>query len=1429
MARYCRFPSPRAVLRSPFRIIMPAAIAALIILGASGTVSAQNTSSAVVPPAAAMRRGLSGPPSMSATRQRPTRTLNLAAQPKHGAPPPVVTLYENGPINGQVNAWPITSGAVVSDTFLMPSNATSITGLTFGAWLFPGDTMQSVEVSITSGPGSGTTYFDSIVDVTQASCFTNGFGDNVCSETAIFTILGLPAGNYWINLQNADVNTGDPAFWDQNSGVGCNSPGCPSMAQESQLGTIPSESFTLSGDLGNSTTTALLITPNPATAGQVVSLAATVNTSGSELVTIGTVTFFSGTQVLGTVQANDNGINTATLLTRFAPGSDTITAQYNGNRFFAESASAPQTLTVTGTEPTISTLSETPGNNNYNFTLSVFGFGFPPLSGSATLNNLTQGGLLLGNIDLAGPGMPTFQPQQAYPVGGGPNGVAVGDFNGDGIPDLAIVSSTDSTVSVLLGNSNGTFRTQTAFPVTSGPLGIAVGDVDGDGNLDLAVTSSQGVVDVLLGNGTGGFQVPQLYTVEGNPQQVVIADFNEDGIPDLAVTNGGENTVSVLLGVGNGTFGTQTAFPVGGDPEGIVVGDFNRDGIPDLAVVNHEGSDSSVSVLLGNGDGTFQTQQKYPIGSGSDPTAIATADFKGNGITDLVVSTNTAGVAVLLGNGDGTFQPAQTYPAGSLPDGIAVADFNGDGVPDVVVADLMANNINILLGNSNGSLQSPQPYAAGLQPLSVAAADFNGDGVPDVAAVNTLDDTASVLLGGTVSTGLLDNIPVYGVGNQNVQSNFTPTGNVYAASLSNVVIVEGDLQVPAFTNLTSSQTIVYGTSSIALSGIICAAGGVCPPSGEQVRITINNTPQNVTIGNNGAFSIGTFPTGTIPASQTPYTITYDYPGDSKFEPATDTSTKLTVNKATPSFSNLTSSQTITYGTTSVTLAGTISSPGPVYPPSGELITITINGTPETTPIGANGAFSTTFPTGTIPVIGSPYTITYSYPGDNNFNNATNNGTELIVIKATPSFSNLTSSQTITYGTTSVTLTGTISSPGPVYPPAGELITITINGTPETTPIGANGAFSTTFPTGTIPVMGSPYTITYSYPGDNNFNNATNTSTKLTVTKATTAIALISIPNPSLYLQPVTITMTITSPNGGSPTGTVNFTDNGTSIPGCARVTLVQQSNGSMATCTTSSLTVGTHTQIKASYGGDGNYLGGNSTLNPAQVVNQAPTTTVLASSQNPSIAMQPVTFTATVSSDERPPSGNVTFTSNGNTIPECPNPVPLMLVGTLMKASCITHSLPLGADTILASFTDPQGIFASSSAMLVQTVQAAADFTLLPISPATVIVTQSFTNEDDPFFAQTIHLTAQPLSGYNNTVTLSCSVSPPLSGGSCVVNAPCFGIAGQQQPYHYAHNQRRRLHSARLLHSHGHRSGQQRIRAFDDDESERHQLRYRHQ
>jgi len=170
------------------------------------------------------------------------------------------------------------------------------------------------------------------------------------------------------------------------------------------------------------------------------------------------------------------------------------------------------------------------------------------------------------------------------------------------------------------------------------------------------------------------------------------------------------------------------------------------------------------------------------------------------------------------------------------------------------------------------------------------------------------------------------------------------------------------------------------------------------------------------------------------------------------------------------------------------------------------------------------------------------------------------------------------------------------------------------------------------------------------------------------------------------------------------------------------------------------------------------------------------TTTQLASSLNPSEVNQFVTFTATVTSVGELPTGNVTFTSNGNPIPECRNPVPVRQVGNGSVATCTTQSLPAGTDTILATFNDPQGFYGPSSATLAQMVQ---DFSLLSIFPGAVTVIQSFNNTNEPFFAQTINLTVQPLYGYGGTVTLSCSVNPVLINGTCMVNPPSSGsLAG---------------------------------------------------
>jgi len=173
---------------------------------------------------------------------------------RRGGPLDANEIYDNGPINGTTDAWTINFGFVVSDTVTVPSGGGSVSGLSFGAWVEPGDVLQTVEISITSSEFGGTTYFDQVVNFTQSGCSGNQYGFNVCTATSSnFTGPNLAAGTYWVNLQNAVVNDGDPIYWDENSGVGCGGQGCPSLASENSVGTIPSEAFTILGE--NTTTT----------------------------------------------------------------------------------------------------------------------------------------------------------------------------------------------------------------------------------------------------------------------------------------------------------------------------------------------------------------------------------------------------------------------------------------------------------------------------------------------------------------------------------------------------------------------------------------------------------------------------------------------------------------------------------------------------------------------------------------------------------------------------------------------------------------------------------------------------------------------------------------------------------------------------------------------------------------------------------------------------------------------------------------------------------------------------------------------------------------------------------------------------------------------------------------------------------------------
>ena len=163
-------------------------------------------------------------------------------------------VYEDGPINGATDAWTINFGFIISDTLTISTGDTRITGMSFGAWITPGDVVQSLEVSITEYLQGGTTYFDGIVNVTQSGCYLNSYSYDVCVETATFDGPVLGNGRYWLNLENAHSSLDDPVYWDENSGVGCHSPGCPSLAGPNSLGTCPAEAFTIYGTSGGTGT-----------------------------------------------------------------------------------------------------------------------------------------------------------------------------------------------------------------------------------------------------------------------------------------------------------------------------------------------------------------------------------------------------------------------------------------------------------------------------------------------------------------------------------------------------------------------------------------------------------------------------------------------------------------------------------------------------------------------------------------------------------------------------------------------------------------------------------------------------------------------------------------------------------------------------------------------------------------------------------------------------------------------------------------------------------------------------------------------------------------------------------------------------------------------------------------------------------------------
>ncbi|HZS50806.1 MAG TPA: FG-GAP-like repeat-containing protein [Bryobacterales bacterium] len=341
----------------------------------------------------------------------------------------------------------------------------------------------------------------------------------------------------------------------------------------------------------------------------------------------------------------------------------------------------------------------------------------------------------------------SFISRGAFAAGASPSALAVADFNGDGLLDVAVANGGfSSTVSILLSLGQGQFRSPMTFAAGASPRSILTGDFNGDGKPDL-VTANSGSndVSVLLGSGAGIFLPPLRFLAGEGPRFVAAGDFNRDGKPDLVVANANSNNVSLLLGLGRGLFLPPINFAVGRSPSSLVVGDFNRDGKLDLAVANSGSND--VSILLGSGDGRFLTALNFPAGSG--PVSIAAGDFNGDGIPDLAVADGgfADNVSVLQGIGNGVFQAARNFRAGGGLAFITTGDVNQDGKPDLIVANGgFGNTVSILLGAGFENFLPPISIAAGSSPAGIALGDVNGDRMPDLLVANSNAGQVSVLL-----------------------------------------------------------------------------------------------------------------------------------------------------------------------------------------------------------------------------------------------------------------------------------------------------------------------------------------------------------------------------------------------------------------------------------------------------------------------------------------------------------------------------------------------------------------------------------------------------------------------------------------------------------------------------------------------------------
>lgn len=417
---------------------------------------------------------------------------------------------------------------------------------------------------------------------------------------------------------------------------------------------------------------------------------------------------------------------------------------------------------------------------------------------------------------------------QPLDFGGGLDGtlLVVRDFDGSNGDDVAVKSSSDGRLVLLLNNGTGLLaagRRGVPLPWTYG----ASANLDGNTHPDLVSISygsygSPGSAILVSDPGVGQQGAQTILPAGDRPSAIASGYLNADSQLDLVVTNFEANTVSVLLSLTTGLYASPVPYAVGNTPTAVVVGDLDGDGFADIAVANR--SSNTVSVLRNVGNGTFLPQTTAAVGF--SPVGIAIGDLDGIAPLDLAVvnaGSSLVGVSILMSRVGGGFASTLSYQSGQYPSCIAIGDINQDGLADVVsgtLTDGLYSHTRQAGGGfaTNNAFSLPPP--APIRAIEIAELDTSSPGQEIVVAVDT-----SLILA-----------------RQNAPGSF---GSTLAASFGGGLL--RDIAIGSFTSATARDIVAIAYSSTASATLVLWKGGPSGPTDTSI-IGTGPAPKGLVVG-----------------------------------------------------------------------------------------------------------------------------------------------------------------------------------------------------------------------------------------------------------------------------------------------------------------------------------------------------------------------------------------------------------------------------------------------------------------------------------------------------------------------------------------------------------------------------------------------------